>query len=79
MPPKRNSMGNKKTVNLPETLIIQHGAHEGSNVSGEVRPFEIDESYVPRTSRDMSVEIQQQNSKKNTKSLSKFFKFWSRY
>ena len=43
MPPKRNSMGNKKSVTLTETVFIKHGAHEGSNVSGEVLPLEIDQ------------------------------------
>ena len=64
MPPKRNSMGNKKSVTLPETVIIQHGAHEGSNISGEVHSLEIDQSNIPRTSRDIPEEIQQLNSKK---------------
>ena len=50
-------MGTKKSVALPETLIIQHGAHESSNVSGEVLPLAIYESYIPRTSRYMSEEI----------------------
>jgi len=64
MPPKRNSMGNKKSITLPETVLIQHGSHEGSNISGEILPLEIDQSNIPRTSRDIPEEIQQLNSKK---------------